>query len=61
MILGRTGLEVSRMGIASAYGLPAEAIEKGFYEYGINYFLWSTPKNSKMGTALKNICRRDRE
>lgn len=61
MILGRTGLEVSRMGIASAYGLPAESIEKGFYEYGINYFLWSTPKNNKMGTALKNICKRDRE
>ncbi len=60
-VLGRTGLEVSRMGIASAYGLPAEAIEKGFYEYGINYFLWSTPKNKKMGSALKNICKKDRD
>jgi len=60
-ILGRTGLEVSRLGIASAFGLPAGAVEKGFYEYGINYFLWSTPKNKKMGTALRNICRKDRE
>jgi len=60
-VLGRTGLEVSRLGIASGYGLPTEAIEKGFYEYGINYFLWSTPKNKKMGSALKNICKNDRE
>ncbi len=61
VILGRTGFEVSRMGIASGYGLPSQAVEKGFYEYGINYFLWSTPKNKKMGTALRNICRRDRD
>lgn len=59
--LGKTGLEISRLGIASAYGLPTEAIEKGFYEYGINYFLWSSPKNKKMGAALKNICKKDRE
>ena len=59
--LGKTGLEVSRMGVASAFGLPAEAIEKSFYEYGINYFLWSSPKNKKMGEALKNLCKKERE
>ena len=52
---------MSRLGIASAFGVPAEAIEKAFYEYGINYFLWSTPKNKKMGKALKTICMKDRE
>ena len=30
---------VSRMGLASGYGVPAAAIEKAFHEYGVNY-LW---------------------
>jgi hypothetical protein len=28
---GRTGLKVSRMGLASGYGVPAAAIEKSFH------------------------------
>ena len=35
---GRTGLMVSRIGLAQGYGVPAAAIEKTFHEYGINYF-----------------------
>ena len=35
--LGRTGLMVSRIGLASGYGVPAAAIEKASHEYGINY------------------------
>ena len=37
--LGRTGLMVSRIGLASGYGVPAAAIEKTSHEYGINYTL----------------------
>jgi aryl-alcohol dehydrogenase-like predicted oxidoreductase len=59
--LGRTGLKVSRLGLASGYGIPAGAIEKAFYEHGINYFFWSTPRRKAMATALKNISRSDRE
>ena len=29
--LGRTGLMVSRLGIASGYGVPAAAMEKAFH------------------------------
>lgn len=36
--LGRTGLMVSRIGVASGYGVPAAAIQKAFHEYGANYF-----------------------
>ena len=61
VILGRTGLDVSRLGIASGYGAPAAAIEKAYHEYGINYFLWSTPRNLKMGTALKTLAKTERE
>jgi len=33
---------VSRIGLASGYGVPAAAIEKAFHEYGINY-LYDSP------------------
>jgi aryl-alcohol dehydrogenase-like predicted oxidoreductase len=59
--LGRTGLKVSRLGLASGYGIPAASIEKAFHEHGINYFFWSTPRRKAMETALKNISRSGRE
>ncbi len=61
VILGQTGLKVSRLGIASGYGAPAEAVEKGFHEYNINYFFWSTPRNSKMKLGLQNLVKSHRE
>jgi len=57
VVLGRTGLKVGRLGIASGYGAPAEAIEEAF-ERGCNYFTWGTVikgYNPKMRRALKNI------
>lgn len=42
--LGRTGLEVSRIGLAGGYGVPATAVEKAHHEYGINYFYWVSRK-----------------
>jgi predicted aldo/keto reductase-like oxidoreductase len=51
-ILGRTGLKVGRLGIASGYGAPAAAIEEAF-ERGCNYMTW--------GTFLKGYSPRMRE
>jgi aryl-alcohol dehydrogenase-like predicted oxidoreductase len=39
--LGRTGLRVGRLGIASGYWAPADALELAF-ERGCNYFTWGT-------------------
>jgi aryl-alcohol dehydrogenase-like predicted oxidoreductase len=39
--LGRTGLRVGRLGVASGYGAPPDAIELAF-EHGCNYFTWGT-------------------
>jgi len=61
IILGRTGLQVSRLGIGSGYGVPARAVEKAFHEHGINYFLWSGPRRSGMRNALRNLAKTDRE
>jgi predicted aldo/keto reductase-like oxidoreductase len=41
VVLGRTGLKVGRLGIASGYKAPAAAIEEAF-ERGCNYFTWGT-------------------
>lgn len=41
VILGRTGLSVGRLGIASGYKAPAAAIEEAF-DRGCNYFTWGT-------------------
>ena len=40
-VLGRTGLKVGRLGIASGYWAPTAALEEAF-ERGCNYFTWGT-------------------
>ena len=59
--LGRTGLSVSRLGLAGGYGIPAPAVEKAFHEYGVNYFYWSTPRRAGMGEGLRNLVKSRRE
>jgi aryl-alcohol dehydrogenase-like predicted oxidoreductase len=39
VLLGSTGLKVSRLGIGSAYGVSERACRKAFDE-GVNYFFW---------------------
>ena len=55
--LGRTGLQVGRLGISSSYGAPAEAYQEAF-ERGCNYFNWGTfirGRSGAMGRAIRNI------
>jgi aryl-alcohol dehydrogenase-like predicted oxidoreductase len=59
--LGRTGLSVSRLGLASGYGVSARAVEKAFHEHGINYFFWSTPRRSGFGDGLRNLSKKARD
>lgn len=58
--LGRTGLEVGRLGMAASYGVPAAAVEHAF-ERGVNYFYWGSVRRGPFGLALRNLApRRDR-
>ena len=60
--LGKTGLMVSRLGIASGYGLPAAGIEKAFHEYGINYLYVSPLLNlGNMVKAVHNLAPDQRD
>lgn len=52
--LGRSGLKVGRLGVASGYGAPTEAFEEAF-EKGCNYFFWGSFRRVSMASAIKNI------
>jgi aryl-alcohol dehydrogenase-like predicted oxidoreductase len=59
-VLGRTRLEVGRMGLAAGYNISAKAVEKAFHEFGVNYFYWVTRKPG-MREALGRILATHRE
>jgi aryl-alcohol dehydrogenase-like predicted oxidoreductase len=54
-ILGRTGLSVSRLGIAASYDAPAFAMERAFHEFGVNFFYWGSVRKAGMRDALINL------
>ena len=58
---GRTGLMVSRIGLASGFGVPTVAIEKAYYEYGVNYFWFSFLKRGNMVRAIRNLAPKHRD
>lgn len=58
--LGRTGLNVGRLGISASYGVPAAAVEEAV-EYGVNYVYWGSMRRRAFGQAIRNLsARRDK-
>jgi len=58
--LGRTGLQVGRLGISSSYGAKANVFEEA-YERGCNYLTWGTfikGDSSEMKKAIRNLIAR---
>src|SRR5260370_9025369 len=53
-ILGRTGMEVGRIGMAASFGVPAKAVERAF-DGGVNYLYWGTFRRGPFGQALRNL------
>ena len=51
--LGRTGLEVCRLGLAGSFGIDADSVERAFHELGVNYF-FLTPR---MKSAVEGVRR----
>jgi predicted aldo/keto reductase-like oxidoreductase len=58
---GRTRLMVSRIGLASGYGVPTAAIEKAFHEYGVNYLWLSVFMPRGMKRAIRNLAPKHRD
>jgi aryl-alcohol dehydrogenase-like predicted oxidoreductase len=58
--LGRTGILSGRIGLASGYGCPAEAVENAF-DMGLNYFYWGSIRRDSFARGLRSLMpRRDR-
>ena len=53
--LGRTGLSVSRIGVASGYGVPSEAVDRAYEEFGVNYFYWDRRKAGMRDSMMEMI------
>jgi len=52
--LGRTGLDVGRLGMAASYGVPTAAVERAF-ERGVNYLYWGTLRRAAFAQAIRNL------
>lgn len=58
-VLGKTGLNVSRMGIGGAYGISGDASMRAF-ELGLNYFFWM-PAWERLTDGLRQLVRTHRD
>lgn len=59
--LGRTGLQVGRLGVGASYGIAAAPLERAFHEHGVNYFYWGSMRRHGMRDAIRAIAKTDRE
>ena len=60
VVLGRTGLKVGRLGVASGYGAPTAAVLEAF-ERGCNYWTWGTVVkgfSAHLREAIKTVAAR---
>ena len=53
-VLGRTGLEAGRLGVAAGYGAPAAAFEEAFAQ-GCNYFYWGSRRTPAMAETIRQL------
>jgi aryl-alcohol dehydrogenase-like predicted oxidoreductase len=61
VMLGRTGLMVSRIGLAASYGIGADAVEEAYHERGINYLYWGSRRRESFGEGIRRLAQRKRE
>lgn len=52
-VLGRSGIEVSRLGLAGGFGIDAEGVERAYHELGVRYFFLT----NRMAPMLEGVRR----
>jgi aryl-alcohol dehydrogenase-like predicted oxidoreductase len=57
---GSTGLAVSRLAVASSYGVGEADVRRAF-DRGINFLFWGSRRRAGFGRAIKSIARTRRE
>ena len=58
--LGRSGLEVSRLGLGSSYGVSGRDVDRAI-ERGVNYLYWGSRRRDDFGKAIERAARRNRD
>jgi aryl-alcohol dehydrogenase-like predicted oxidoreductase len=58
--LGRTGLSVSALGLASSFGVGSPDVEAAF-ERGINYFYWGSYRRAGFARGVRNLVPKHRD
>lgn len=58
--LGRSGLQVSKLGLGSSFKAPTSSYREAF-DRGVSYFYWGSVRRSLMGDAIREISRDRRE
>jgi predicted aldo/keto reductase-like oxidoreductase len=58
--LGRTGLSVSRLGVAASYGTDEAMVEEAV-DRGVNYLWWGALRTKKMARGIRAVARNGRE
>jgi len=59
--LGRTGLQVSRMGLASSYGIGRDGVQEAYETWGVNYFYWGSRRMKSFGEGIRRLALLNRE
>lgn len=54
--LGRSGISVSRLGLAGSYGIDADGTERAFHELGVRYF-FVTPRMRGMFEGVRRLIK----
>ncbi len=57
---GRSGLQVSRLGVGSSFGVSERACKAAF-DAGVNYFFWGSVRTPSMGAAIRDLARGHRD
>ncbi|HVY44498.1 MAG TPA: aldo/keto reductase [Minicystis sp.] len=60
VVLGRTGLRVSRLGIGTSGGLTARDLGDAL-DRGVNYFYWGSLRKAAYGRAVRELARTRRD
>ena len=58
--LGRTGLSVTRIGVAASYGTNEAMVEEAV-ERGVNYLWWGALRTKKMAAGIRAVARKGRD
>ena len=59
--LGRTKLQVSRIGLGSSYGIGADAVQEAYEEKGVNYLYWGSLRKDGFGEGIRRLAQRRRD